>query len=119
MWSLLGSHLIQMVRATFFYGQLLTKLNRTYLVLIPNIQFPNLPQRFRPVGLRNVLYKVISNLLVLIIKPFISKLISLFQGGFVSGRQITDSILAAHEAFHTIRKTKCQIDFEKAYAQVS
>lgn len=59
-------------------------------------------------------------------KPFISISLSHFQGSFIPGRQLTDSILEAHEAFHTNKETKIRnglmgikIGFEKAYDKVN
>ena len=80
--------------------------NSTFLALIPKDVKPSSVQRFRPISLCNASYKIFSKVLALRIKKILPSLISSNQGGFVSGRQISDNILLVQEAIHSSTKRK-------------
>lgn len=97
-------------------------LNETFLVLIPKITSPELPSQFRPIGLCNVICKIITKAIVNRIKSLLPIVTSNTQTSFVPGKQITDNIMIVQEVIHTMkRKTSgkgymtINIDFEKAY----
>jgi hypothetical protein len=80
----------------------------------------------RPISLCNVLYKMISKVLVNMLKRCLDKCVSQEQSAFVEGRSILDNALIAIEVIHAIkRKTKGQrgelalkIDISKTYDKV-
>jgi hypothetical protein len=57
--------------------------NSTFLSLIPKELNPSSFAIFHPISLRNVSYKIISNIIDNYLKPFLPSLISPNQGGFV------------------------------------
>ncbi|KAF7815570.1 reverse transcriptase [Senna tora] len=108
-------------------GFLLKDLNRTLITLIPKIDVPEKLKDFRPIGLCNVVYKVITKILVLRLQNIMTRIISPFQNGFVKGRSISDSVFLASEVMsfiHKARKTKTawcafKLDIHKAYDKLS
>lgn len=52
---------------------------------------------FRPIACSNVLYKLITKILVERMKPTLDKLVEKSQNAFVPGRKINVSILLAQE----------------------
>ncbi|XP_021726206.1 uncharacterized protein LOC110693390 [Chenopodium quinoa] len=97
-------------------------LNETYLVLLPKVDSPDSASQFRPIGLCNVAYKIITKAIVNRIKPLLPKIIANTQSSFFPGRQITDNIVIMQEVLHTMKRKKggkgymtIKIDFEKAY----
>eukprot|EP00253_Pinus_taeda_P012279 PITA_12279 len=56
------------------------------------------PDRFIPIALCNVVYKIISNRL----KPLLSTLVSKEKTGYVEDRQILNNIIQAHEVVHSL-----------------
>lgn len=105
---------------------LLPYFDKTHLFLIPKTKSPKDPSEFRPIGLCNTSYKIISKLLANRMKSLLDKVISLYQSTFLSSRQISDNIVVAHEIVHLMKKKKgkvgwlgVKIDMSKAFDRVS
>ncbi|XP_024195894.1 uncharacterized protein LOC112199065 [Rosa chinensis] len=62
-WSIVNSVIHQATTSFFQTGHLLSELNKTYLVLIPKVPHPEHAFQFRPIGLCNYSYKILSKLL--------------------------------------------------------
>ena len=117
-WDLVGSKLIQLAKNALQGKELPQSLNDTHLVLIPNVENPQNVTQLWPIGLCNVLTKVIVNWL----KPILSKLVAPTQSSFVPGRQMSDNIIIVQEVLHTMRRKQgktglmaVKVDVEKAY----
>ena len=79
---------------------------RLLLVLIPKVDTPETIMQFQPISLCNVVYKIISKVLVNRLKPCMDALINPLQASFIHGRQTVDNIIVAQEMVHSIRKSK-------------
>lgn len=102
------------------------------LIILSSLLFRKLKIRtlwliFQPINLYNVVYKLLSKVLVNRIKPFLLRLVSETQSAFVSHRLITDNILISSEVFHWLHSGKkpkengayaIKIDMSKAYDRV-
>ena len=64
----------------------LPKVNNTNNVLIPMVSSPRSPQRFRPISLCNVLYKIIAKVLANRLKWVLEEVIDKVQSAFVLRR---------------------------------
>lgn len=125
-WNTVKFDIFNTVHAFFHSSSLLKSLNHTYITLIPKTALPNDVHHFRPISLCNVIYKIISKLLVNRLKPFMDSLSTHFQNAFIRGRNVTDNILIAHEIFNILRKMKrrkmfygaLKIDISKVYDRV-
>ncbi|KAL6218194.1 hypothetical protein ACLB2K_011409 [Fragaria x ananassa] len=110
----------------FQTGQLLQEINKTHLVLLPKVAHPEHAFQFRPIGLCNFSYKILSKIMANRLKPFMPDLISENQAAFVVGRQIQDNVVIAHEMFHHLKLLKqssmgafgLKLDISKAYDSV-
>ncbi|RYQ97763.1 hypothetical protein Ahy_B08g093845 [Arachis hypogaea] len=96
--------------------------NSTYISLIPKIDAPETFSHFRPIGLCNVSYKLITKIISHRLKQVMPKLIGPSQSSFVPGRQSAYNIIIAQEAIHSMRIKKgaygymaIKIDLKKAY----
>jgi len=101
-------------------------LNDTYICLIPKVNSPQIINKYHPVSLCNVIYKIVSKVLANRLKGVLPEVVSDAQSAFVPRRQITDNVLVAFEVMHCInqrRKGKeglmaIKLDISKAYDQV-
>ena len=82
------------------------------------------PNKYRPMSLRNVIYKVIIKVIANRLKPLFPMLISQKQTGYVEGREILDSIILAHEVTHSLIVTRqlgmlLKMDLSKYFHKLS
>lgn len=104
----------------------LDEINATIVTLIPKVKEPRTVSDYRPISLCNVLYKVISKVLINRFQPILPKIIHETQSAFVSDRLITDNALIAYECLHHLRYMKegkrcyaaMKLDMSKAYDRV-
>lgn len=78
----------------------------TVITLIPKIDRPESINKFRPMGICNVSYKVISKIIVSRIRPHLNTIISPFQSSFIPSRQTTDNIIIFQEIIYSLRNCK-------------
>jgi hypothetical protein len=81
----------------------LKAFNATFLALIPKEKEANSVDKYRPISLCNVVYKIITKIIANRLKPILQEIISPEQGGFVEGRKILDGIVVSHETIHSLQ----------------
>jgi ribonuclease HI len=121
-WMIVGPSVKTAVKNIFSTGIMPPNLNQTLIALVPKQQGPETLNHYRPISLCNTVYKIITKLLVLRIKPYLLALVSPFQTAFVSGRRGSDNLIIAQELVYTLRKKRgkqgfmiVKIDLEKAF----
>ena len=126
-WDVVKINGCNAVQAFSHSGSLLKALNQTFITLILKISHPEEFSHFRPISLCNVIYKIISKVLVNRLKPIMDSIITPYQNTFIKGRNIYDNILLAHEIIDVVRKKRgrrdrfgvLKIDMSKAYDRVN
>ena len=98
--------------------------NSTFLALFLKVEKPLTFDEFRPISLCNCVYKIISKIIALCIKPILSRMISKEQFAFLSHRQIHEAIGTAQEVLHSIKTLSkkvviLKIDLSKTFDRVS
>ena len=76
--------------------------NSSFLALIPKEKNPSTLDRFRPISLCNIGYKVITKVIYNCLKEVLTSIIPKNQGAFVKGRHIIYNIIVVQEAIHSI-----------------
>ena len=66
-------------------GELPVGLNKTFAMLIPKTNHPKMVLQFRPIGLCNVAYKLITKCMVNRLKRILPEVTSPLQSSFVPG----------------------------------
>jgi len=99
-------------------------LNATFIVLIPKEDQPNTPDKYRPISMCNIIYKIVSKIIASRLKLLLPLIISPEQSGYVEGWQITDGIILTHEIIHSLKQSKkpgmlLKIDLSKAFDSLS
>lgn len=122
--------MVTLVNVFLRKGTLLSFLNITDITLIPKIPNRLTASDFRPIGLCNFAYNIISKILVNRLKALSPELKTPFQSTFVAGRRIQDSIVITYEMLHYLKtrrtcrgvpgrsKYALKIDIQKAYDRV-
>jgi len=95
-----------------------------FIALVPKVEESNTPDKYRPIALCNVIYKLISKVLANRLKHLLPLLISPEQTGYVEGCQILDDIILSHEVIHSLNILKrsgmiLKLDLSKAFDKLS
>ncbi|KAA3467369.1 reverse transcriptase [Gossypium australe] len=100
---------------------------KTNFVLIPKVEPPKNMGQFRPLSLCNVIYKIISKMVVNILRKVLNLCIDEAQGAFVLEQQIMNNILVAYEILNSYKRKKkrggigafsLKLDMSKTYDKV-
>ncbi|KAK4384299.1 hypothetical protein Sango_3074900 [Sesamum angolense] len=123
-WAAVGEDVCHAVMEFFNHGRLLKQLNATLITLIPKVQLPTKVGDFRPISCCNVIYKIITKVMVKRMQIILEKLIDNCQNAFVPGRSISDNVLIAQELLSGYNQKKLpprctiKVDLQKAYDMV-
>jgi hypothetical protein len=125
-WDLCGEEVTKAVLRVLRAEDSPEGINKTFIVLIPKVASPEELGQFIPISLCNVIYKIASKVLANRLKEILPEIISEEQSAFVLGRLITDSIIAAYECLHFMKRNGAQrhqhcalkLDMRKAYDRV-
>eukprot|EP00253_Pinus_taeda_P032540 PITA_32540 len=123
-WELIKWEVWQVVEESRSLRWMYPGLNATFIALIPKSEDSNSPDKFRPISLCNIIYKIVSKVVALRLKPLLPGIIFPKQSGYVEGSQITDGIILSHEIIHSLKHSKkpgmlLKIDLSKAFDSIS
>lgn len=74
---------------------LIAEINSIFLVLIPKVDHPEEVKDLRPIGICNVIFKLLTKIIANRLKPIIQSISSPTQCSFVPGRHSSDNIIIA------------------------
>ncbi|KAL0294031.1 UNVERIFIED_CONTAM: hypothetical protein Scaly_3130200 [Sesamum calycinum] len=106
-WSVIGEEVCKAVLEFFDSNRILKQINNTLLVLIPKVNMPTKVADFRPISCCNVIYKVITKIMVKRMQLVLDKLIDNTQNAFVPGRNISTNVLLAQELLAGYNQRNC------------
>lgn len=124
-WNIIGNDVSQACLNILHSRSILAHFYDT-LVLIPKKKVPETMNDIHPISLYNVMMKTITKMLANRLKLLLPRIISETQSAFITGRLITDNVIASFEMNHWMhRKTQgnvgysvLKIDLSKAYDRV-
>jgi hypothetical protein len=122
-WEIVKHDLMQLFHGWHGGNLNLYRLNFGMIILLQKTADADVIQKYRPICLLQVLYKLITKVATLRVEPFMGKLISSCHTAFIKGRNIMNGVMSLHEILHEARRKKQQgvvlkLDFEKAYDKV-
>ena len=82
------------------------EVNNSFIVLIHKSQSPTSFNHYRPISLCNVVYNIITKLLVSKLGKILHKLISPTQVAFIPGRWIAENQIVVQEMLHSFKTRK-------------
>jgi len=123
-WGIVKKDILDVVENSRKNRTVLKAFNTLFISLIPKQDDSMTLDRFKPIELCNVVYKIISKIIANRLKPLLPTLVSEEQTGYVEGRQILNNIIQAHEVVHSIISNRqagmiMQLDLEKAYDKLN
>lgn len=105
-WNVVHIEVCNVVLSFLNDGILDDSLNYTYIVLIPKIPNPIKPSDYRPISMCNVIFKLASKILANRMKIILPHIISPNHSAFISGRLISDNVILAYGALHSIKEDR-------------
>ncbi|GLT26276.1 hypothetical protein SLA2020_013580 [Shorea laevis] len=105
-WKVVVGTLHTFVNNSLLDGFFEPSLLQAHIAFIPKGESLDMIQKFRPICLLNVAYKMLSKVLVNRLRPYLQKLIGPLQSNFLSSRSTTDNIILVQEAVHTMCRMK-------------
>ena len=101
-WDIVKLDILNVVEDSRGSKTILKSLNTSFISMIPQQDLAQIADKYRPIALCNVVYKIISKVVANRLKPLLPSLVSEEQSGYVEGRKILNNIIQAHEVVHTL-----------------
>ena len=89
-----------MLRKAFRSGIIDPNIVETIIVLIPKLDNPAHLKNFGPISLCNVIYKIITKVMVNRLRPFLDEIVGPLQGSIILGRGTIDNIVVTQEVMN-------------------
>uniref|UniRef100_A0A803PJ09 Reverse transcriptase domain-containing protein n=1 Tax=Cannabis sativa TaxID=3483 RepID=A0A803PJ09_CANSA len=125
-WSIVGNDVVKVVKKFFDTREFEEGCGDAHIVLIPKKKNPEDMTQLRPIALCNVVYKIITKVLVNRMKPFMDLIVSDTQSAFIPGRLISDNVLISFEVLHYLKRKRkgkegfmaLKLEMSKAYDRI-
>jgi hypothetical protein len=125
-WHIVGDDIFKMVQSAFQTCYFDPEISNTLIALIPKIDPPTTYKDFRPISLCNIVYKIITKVLVHRLRLILTNIIGPYQSSFLPGRGTSDNSIVLQEIIHYMKRSKrkkgfvaFKLDLEKAFDNVN
>eukprot|EP00253_Pinus_taeda_P023692 PITA_23692 len=123
-WELIKREVWQVVEESRTLRWMFPGLNVTFISLVPNDDQPSTPEKYKPIDLCNIIYKIVSKVIASRLKLLLPLIISPEQSRYIEDRQIMNGIILTHEIIHSLKQSKkpgmlLKIDLSKAFDSLS
>ncbi|XP_026377791.1 uncharacterized protein LOC113272102 [Papaver somniferum] len=96
-WEVVGMDLIKAIQYCWKCRFIPKGFNSNFLFLLPKVKGAKKAEQFRPNGLENFSFKIITRIITTRLSSMVNKLVSSQQGAFIKGRTIHEKIVLASE----------------------
>jgi ribonuclease HI len=120
-WDIVALDVVNSVQEFFLTGSLATNVNSNLIVLVPKSSGAKAMGDFRPIGLANFQFKIITKILADRLALIAMRIVSVEQRGFIKERNIADCVILASEAVNGIDRKQVggnialKVDISKAF----
>ena len=124
-WFYLKHFIQRSLNCCFRKGKLSYSMHQAIIICLPkDTKDRRFLKNWRPISLLCVTYKLASTVIANRMKPYIDKIVSKSQTGFLSGRNISESTRLIYDIMHYTEVKKINeilllIDFAKAFDSIS
>ncbi|XP_026409888.1 uncharacterized protein LOC113304984 [Papaver somniferum] len=124
-WKIINEDVVQAIQYCWQKQFIPKGLNSRFLVLLPKVQGAKKPNHFRPIGLSNVSFKIITKILTVRMSNLMEKLVSPQQESYIKGRCIQEQVLLASKMVNEMKKKRrggnvgLKLDISQTYDYVS
>lgn len=125
-WHIVGDDIFQLVSPAFQIGSFDPNISDTLIALIRKTDPRQTYKDFRPISLCNIIYKIITKVLVHCLRLILDTIIGPYQSGFLQGRGTFDNSIVLQEIVHFMRRFKrkkgyvaFKLDLENAFDNVN
>ncbi|XP_026435535.1 uncharacterized protein LOC113333241 [Papaver somniferum] len=101
-WEILSEDFIRAIQYCWEKEFIPTGMNSNFIMLLPKIKNTRKPNQYRPIGLMNFSFKVITKIITSRLSHMVQKIVSPQQGAFIKGRSIQDQIVLASEMINEL-----------------
>jgi hypothetical protein len=105
-WEVIKGDLFLMFQELHSGDLPLFSLNFGVITLIPKVQEANVIQKYRPICLLNVSFKIFTKVATNRLSLVADKVVSPTQTAFVRGRNILEGVVILHETIHELHRKK-------------
>ncbi|XP_019181390.1 PREDICTED: uncharacterized protein LOC109176414 [Ipomoea nil] len=124
-WDIVSNPITDLVNQALTTGRVPVGILESFVTLIPKKDNTESAADFRPITLLNVVFKIITKVVVNRLRPLMDKLVGPHQNSFLPGRSTLDNIVLTQEIMHSMRNKKgkkgslvMKVDLHKAYDSI-
>ncbi|XP_026410742.1 uncharacterized protein LOC113305969 [Papaver somniferum] len=124
-WYIISSDLVEAITYCWRTKLIPSGMNSNFLVLIPKIKGAKNAKSFKPIGLSNFCFNIITKIITIRLSRFIHKVVSQQQYAFIKNRNIHEQVLLASELVNEISINRrggnlgLKLDISQAYDTIS
>jgi hypothetical protein len=105
-WGVISDDLYNLIDDLYNHDLDLDMLNYGLVTLVPKGSDADKIQKYRPICLLNVVFKIITKILCNRLIAIVEKVIKISQTAFIKGRYILDGVVSLHEILNEIHRKK-------------
>lgn len=121
-WDIVGCSVTNFVNEALATGKVPVVFLEAFISLIPKKESSKFASDFRPITLLDVVFKILSKVLVNRLRPLMDNIIGPFKNSFFLGRSTVDNTVLTQEIIHSMNRKRgkkgfmvLKLDLHKAY----